>query len=304
MSTTPTLSAPARDSHFAEIVRKTLDRADCPLSANAISKQLTKAFPGKKKTLEPLLEEMVARGEIQELPKFRGAKQYWTRDLETYAREEMLRQLSQQPLTRAEVLRKLEAKLRGLSVARREAVFKELVDRGDVQKIPRYLGTAADRFSTKSADPRDYLIHAFEKVREKLTKAGIPRAAVEAAACEVVQRWNREPAPEVPTPEPTPEPELEQPVDLRAVILARMQEIEPRAAEGAMVSIPELRRAMEFLHANRLELDEALWDLIRSGRLAVHRHDHPYGLSDSERGDLLQDQAGHFYNGLSIRISS
>jgi hypothetical protein len=71
-----------------------------------------------------------------------------------------------------------------------------------------------------------------------------------------------------------------------------------------MVYIPELRRAVEFLHKDRVEFDKSVWGLVQSGRFAVHRYDHADTLSESERADLLQDESGHFYNGLTLRISS
>ena len=70
-----------------------------------------------------------------------------------------------------------------------------------------------------------------------------------------------------------------------------------------MVYIPELRRAAEFLHKDRAGFDEALSDLVRAGRVAVHRYDHAATLTEAECAELLQDESGQFYNGLSLRIS-
>ena len=70
-----------------------------------------------------------------------------------------------------------------------------------------------------------------------------------------------------------------------------------------MVYIPELRRAVEFLHKERAQFDEELWGLVRAGRVAVHRYDHAATLTEAERAELLQDESGQFYNGLSLRTS-
>jgi hypothetical protein len=70
-----------------------------------------------------------------------------------------------------------------------------------------------------------------------------------------------------------------------------------------MVYIPELRRAVEFLHKDKSEFDKALWGLVQAGRLAVHRYDHAGTIGENERADLLQDESGRYYNGLSLRIS-
>lgn len=305
MSTASVSPSQPVDSGFVDVVRKTLDRSEHPLSASALSKQLTGPFRVSAKTLAQRLDEMAKRGEVFVLSKFRGAKQYWTRDLESYAREEMRRQLSGGPLTRSELKSKLKTKLNEVSPTRQDAIFKTLLEQGEVQKLPRYVGARADRFSTRAADPRDYVVHALEKVRQALAKAGISRAEVDAAACAIVEQWNHQPVnggEAISASAFTPRPS--EPLDLPTAILSRMEEIQPRAGEGAMVYIPELRRAAEFLHKDRDEFDRALWDLVRAGRVAVHRYDHAMTLSETERADLLQDDSGQFYHGLSLRISS
>lgn len=305
MSTASVSPSQPVDSGFVDVVRKTLERSERPLSASALSKQLTGPFRISAKKLEQRLDEMAERGEVFVLSKFRGAKQYWTRDLESFAREEMLRQLSEGPLTRSELKSKLKVKLNEVSPARQDAIFKSLLEQGEVQKLPRYIGARSDRFSTRGADPRDYIVHALEKVRQTLSKAGISRAQVDAAACAIVEQWNHQPVDAEETVSAVATiPEPSESLDLPRAILSRMEEIEPRAREGAMVYIPELRRAAEFLHRDRAEFDRAIWDLVRVGRIAVHRYDHAATLTEAERADLLRDESGQFYNGLSLRISS
>ena len=70
-----------------------------------------------------------------------------------------------------------------------------------------------------------------------------------------------------------------------------------------MVPIAELRRALDFQHRDTVEFDRAVWNLVQSGTVAVHRHGFPGGLLPEERAQMLSDEQGHVYNGISRRMN-
>lgn len=285
MNSTALAPPPASDADLRDVLRKALDRSEEPLSSNEVARQLTGPFRRSAENLQPILDEMAERGEIHKLPKYGGRYRYWTRDLETYARKTILNTLSQKPLIRSELKQKVKNKLRGISEKRQQTLLKELIQTGRVRELPPLIGARSKRLSTREADPRDYVENAVDKICRQLAEVDISRESVLKAAWELYGKRRPEP-----------------PVHLEKVILDRMSDIEPRAAQGAMVSIVELRRALDFQHHSKSEFDQAVWNLVRQGKVDVHRHDFPAGLSQDEREAMLADDQGYLYNGVSRRV--
>jgi hypothetical protein len=122
-----------------------------------------------------------------------------------------------------------------------------------------------------------------------LAKHGLAEADVLAAAKKL---YGGEGAPPAPSS-----------IDLKKVILERMLEIEPAARQGAMVYVPELSRAVDFQQGQQGEFQQAVWELVRQERIALHRHGHPANLSPEERGSLITDEQGNYYHGISMRTA-
>ena len=64
----------------------------------------------------------------------------------------------------------------------------------------------------------------------------------------------------------------------------------PRAA--ALIPLRELRR-LTFIA--KPEFDAAILALRDAGRIHLHHHDHPVGIAEDERYDLVTDDRGHYY---------
>lgn len=300
--------APAgTDAELAEIVRKTLDRSEQPLTLSQLRSQLTGPFRRSPDELGRVVDSLVERGVVFRLPKFGRSERFWTRDLDTYARQVFVEALSKKSLTRSQLKQKVKTRLQGLSEPKQRAIFDELRREGAIQSLPAFVGTRTERFSSAAPDPVEYVEDALQRLCEKLAKAGISRDGVYAAARKLVgssgaqeqpaqvAREEADTAPPLPTPERRP--------SLEELLLERMAEIEPAARQGAMVYVPELRRALDFQPAASAEFDEAVWALVRQGRVALHKHGHPAGLPADERAALIADERGNHYHGISLRTS-
>lgn len=75
-----------------------------------------------------------------------------------------------------------------------------------------------------------------------------------------------------------------------------LQMLELTAYRG-LISIPDLRR---FLGQPKEKFDPAVLDLSRKGKVVLHSHDHPYGLSEDEIYELVQD-GKNFYIGIALK---
>jgi hypothetical protein len=78
-----------------------------------------------------------------------------------------------------------------------------------------------------------------------------------------------------------------------------MVQIKPAAAGGALVSLRELRRSVAVQGKN---FDRAVLHLAEEGRVALHHHDYPGSLTEEERNEMVSDDRGTYYIGVSLRI--
>ena len=88
---------------------------------------------------------------------------------------------------------------------------------------------------------------------------------------------------------------------LRNVYYSGMVDTVPAAANGAPVSLRELRRSMDFQNVSKSAFDRAVLRLADEGKVALHRHDFPTGLSIEERSELVSDGTGDLYVGIALR---
>jgi hypothetical protein len=95
--------------------------------------------------------------------------------------------------------------------------------------------------------------------------------------------------------------EREQAADIPRLVLERVVQLEPAAANGAPVSVLALRRALAAELSDKQAFDRLLIGLAREYRVSLHRHDAPGALSEEERQALVADEYGNFYIGISLR---
>ena len=63
----------------------------------------------------------------------------------------------------------------------------------------------------------------------------------------------------------------------------------------------DLRRSMDFQNVEKSSFDQAVLRLADQGKVALHRHDFPAGLSTEDCAELVTDATGDFYVGIALR---
>ena len=74
------------------------------------------------------------------------------------------------------------------------------------------------------------------------------------------------------------------------------------AANGALVSLSDLRRSLAAAIPDKPTFDRLVLRLAESERVALHHHDYPGGLSQEERDALVVDDRGNYYVGIALRV--
>lgn len=304
--------ATATAPEVVEVVVKALQRAGEPLTASKLRQQgLTGPYKLPDKQLQILLEDLVAQGRVHRFePSKKGGKpRYWTQDYGEYARQVMQNVLHRKgPLTRSQLDSSLKSPLKGISWERLERIRQEMVAGGQIYEWPPLERSRIPKFSTLPPNPRDYLREPIRRVAEQLIKAGVTREQMVQAVRDLLgvppSDPDGEPAlSDVDTPN-NPEPPPRQPSDeeLGQRILERMVLVVPAAANGALVSLRELWRSMQFQVPDKSAFDRAVLRLAEGGYVALHRHDYPAGLSDEEKAEMIPDGRGSYYIGVARRV--
>jgi hypothetical protein len=67
------------------------------------------------------------------------------------------------------------------------------------------------------------------------------------------------------------------------------------------LSLIDVRASLGVKAKAKAEFDQAVLSLYKNGRVYLDLHDHPMRLSDAERRDLVCDDAGNYYVGITLR---
>ncbi len=90
---------------------------------------------------------------------------------------------------------------------------------------------------------------------------------------------------------------------LAQAIFDRITHVDPGAAHGALVSLRDLRRSMEFQNPSKEQFDRAVLALADQGRVFLHEHDYPDSLAPDEQRALVIDEKGRYYIGVMLSNS-
>lgn len=316
------------DPATREVLLKSLERSDQPLTALQLSKQLTGPFRLPMEPLNQVLEAEVARGTLYRFAPYRSkASRYWTRDLAQYARVTIRKAVADRPRTRSELKNALAAPLRGLGEKQRQDLLGRMLADGEICEHPALPRSRTTRLGIGPPEPKPYFrdtVVRVQKIVASLKEAGLhPNLSLEClqtlleesvlgqstaagvtsddpplrAAEGGTAAWDSAVSPrQEPTEEEVPPERLEQ------LIFDAMRAVQPGADAGALVTARELRQAPQLrLAAKKTAVDAAVLRLAEQGRLALHRHDFPSSLNEEDRGQLVTDGRGNYYVGVAMR---
>jgi hypothetical protein len=183
---------------------------------------------------------------------------------------------------------------------------------GQIRELPRFVRSrGARRLSLRPPDAREYLLDAIDWIARELEGMARPQLLESAIALlreQITEGGRSESAGGSVLTRSTP---VEQPVsprsspaqaDLHELILEQMVEVEPAALNGALVSLRDLHRSLEFKDIDKDAFDAAVLRLAEQGRVSLHRDDHPGALAEEQREEGVTDGRGNYYIGIARRV--
>ncbi len=270
-------------------------RAECPLTAKELTRQLETPVKFAEVTLTVFLNEHVAAGRLHSIPPktTKGGTRYWGRDLAQFGRGLIVALLDQKGSQSKTDLKK---GIKGLNATAFEQAFQALIAEGRVCEHPPIGRAKAVRFGSQPPAPEPYLKDVgvqLTKIVSQLVAANVSSAELRRALVQLVESTGISFGSTAAT--------RADGVVARATevdLLTLMRQIEPGTDNGALVPARNLRRAAQL---DKRDFDLRVLDLARAGRLTLHRHDFATGLSTTERDELVCDGAGTYYVGMALR---
>lgn len=282
-----------------ELLLKLIRQADAPLTAKQCSAGLTGPFKATDKRLAPVLDELVADGSLRSFAPLLGkAPRYWDRSLNEYARKVMRDVLAERgPLKPADLKKQTLRFAKGLSDADyQQELCRLIAERRVFEHPPASSRSKQSTYHCAPPVPAPYLKSIADELRRMvalLLESGVSRDDLEQAGLELLRQAGLSAETgRVSSRDQRPMPVVD--------LIELMRFIEPGADRGALVTLPELRRAAGL---NRNDFDESVLELARLGRVTLHRHDFPSNLAPAERDALVTDGHGNFYIGICLRLT-
>jgi len=259
------------------LLKKLVAQASDPLSVTRMRRSLP---PGYRIPLDQLQERLLAlarQGLLFEWPT--QPKRYASRPLEAFVRERIIEVLTRhRTLTAAEISKKLPAVAKPLLAKILEKLIKERC----VWKHPK-IGRR-EPYGIAPPDPLDYLRPKLDKLVAILGKLGFSPTGIREAFQEYLK-----------TLLPDTEPDAQ-------VILETMSRLNPHAARGALVYLPELRQALRDRFSDKASFDRAVLWLAEQGKVQLQSHDLPSVLSPEEREAMIDNGRGGYFIAIGIRM--
>jgi hypothetical protein len=262
-------------SELSAVVLAAFEHAPGPLTMAALKKALTKPFQ-KQGALQEAVSALVADGRLHLWSGTAKSKKYWVHEPGAFMRAKIIEALRPEPQPASEIAKKL--KTLGLTARKLEAFMKELVGEKQAYLHPPLTGSTL-RWASLPPTPQQLLKKTLKTFRDEssaLAKRGFPREQLDQAARGLFA--------EVDALTPTDDGLGELP--------RRLLDIMRLASTGGAIPLRELRR-LTFIA--KPEFDAAILALRDGGHIHLHYHDHPAGITEDERYDLVTDGQSNFY---------
>lgn len=323
----------------AEVVAlKALERAGEPLTASKLRDRTAGPHRLPVEALSTFLEQQVAAGRLHRLAPYGSrSPRYSTVTAEAYACQVLQAVLAEGPLTLSRLQTKVASRLADCTATRRKELLEELVQRGELRRLPPLPGSSSQRYSQRPPDPSEYLaalvkrfVKQIDKQAGQLVAAGVAPEQTARAAWKLIEEGlakrlpdstdqdGDQPAPNrsAAASDAVPQAAAEAPPaaadqalsqtasDSHAMILDQLSRFRSDPSHGPLVPVRHLRHVLAARLGDKRQFDTALLELARSGQLALYRHDFPASLDEAERMQLVVDAEGNLYNGVSLRPPS
>ena len=278
-------------SEERDFVLRVLRQFAQPVPRTKLENGVPKAGPVPPKRLPEVLEQLVQAGQVR-IHRARTIL-YWLPELEEAAAARILEALTERPLTPKEFEGKYPSLLPGWPKARRKELIDRLIKEKRIHKVAHLAGAGKLFSAHPQLTPEHCVKLALQLAIAKLKPKGLTADQVYALVQELL------PVGALPAV-----PRLSTPVALNPeeTLKARMLQLKPAAANGALVSLSDLRRSLSTEFPGKAVFDQAILQLAATDRFALHHHDFPSSLSQEEREALVLDEFGNYYIGIALRV--
>ncbi|MCX5906000.1 MAG: hypothetical protein NTY64_02115, partial [Deltaproteobacteria bacterium] len=86
------------------------------------------------------------------------------------------------------------------------------------------------------------------------------------------------------------------------IIFKTMIALKPTAAQGGLVYIPDLWKALRATFADKGSFDQALLHLVKLVRVQLQSHSLPSQLTEDERFNMIDNGRGSYFMAVGIRM--
>jgi hypothetical protein len=273
-----------------ELVLKVLARSQFGLTAAKIRQDLPLAYRSSSKQLIARLDNLLSQGRIHvwQPPNKAGNKPappiFSVEPLEALVSNGILELLKLQTLPPAQVKKHLPA-----HIGRHLPIFlRPLLNNRTVKLHPPLKGKRL--LSLLDPDPVVYLTGELKRLFEKGTKLGFSTEAVRQSA----QRYLIDQQPNKET--------VHSPAEVESIIFKAMTSLKPAAARGALVYIPDLRRALREVFRDKESFDRAILQLAGQEKVQLQSHSLPAELTPEEKGFMIDNGRGSYFMAIGIRM--
>ncbi|WP_437229449.1 hypothetical protein SH661x_001446 [Planctomicrobium sp. SH661] len=284
--------------HPVDVLRSAVDAAlsspfDQPFTLKDLLKKLRIPVKATEDQLQSVLEEKVHAGRLHQFPAAtaRGGPRYWDRSPVEFGRHVILKLVrASGPQPEAG----LKKALKGYSADQIADVLKAMSAQRELFRHPAHGKIKKELWGAAPPSPAPYLKDLSAQLKKlvqllkesEVSDQDLRRSLIEMSESAGVSMSGSTPA----------QPSLSSQGDIDLVQL--IHRLEPGASQGALVAARDLRRLSGM---QKSSFDDLVLRLARTQELALHRHDYPASLSESEREDLVHDGAGNYYVGIALR---
>jgi hypothetical protein len=272
-----------------QLILRILSRTPLGLTADKIRRHLPLSHRVPKDQLLSRLEGLLSSGRVHAWAPTLGKGEkpglpiYSLDPLEPITHREVLKQLKDQPLTPAQIKKSFPPPLnRYLPI-----FWASLLKDRSIKWHPPLKGK---RLGLQEPDPADFLSAEIKKLLEKGERLGFPPENILQAIRKVAVLL-----PQKPTLPQTPE-------QTEKIIFRAMTAIKPAAAQGALVYIPDLRKALADAFPAKDSFDRAILQLAEREKVQLQSHSLPAELTEEQRGAMIDNRRGSYFMAIGIRM--
>ena len=274
---------------FDELILKVLARNRFGLAAAKIRQDLPPAYRSSSMQLIARLDDLLAKGHMYAWhpPDKPGKKSpppiFSVEPLEPLVSKGILELLKLRALPLGEIKKRFPAHIAGhLPVFLDPLLSKRIVKRHPPLQGKRLL-------SLLDPDPVIYLTGELNRLFERGTKLGFSVEAIRQSARKYLAKQQ-------------PQEPIQSPAETEKIVFKAMTSLKPAADQGALVYIPDLRRALLDTFPDKASFDRAILDLAELEKIQLQSHSLPAELTEAEKTAMIDNGRGSYFMAIGIRM--